>query len=159
MDAAPRGIGLAAGLIDATYQPNIAADRKTGSSCCPFGVARKNQEQDALDVGGGSDRSVSTNPPRLFCSARVRTWHETDQTHRSHDVRCRGKTGSHRPTSKPTRLVESRCGAVALGRTYLLPPLSSGGALVASPWLRSTSRSSNRTGRFPASGSRTRLHA
>src|SRR5258708_18991125 len=34
------------------------------------------------------------------------------------------------------RLVESRCGAVALGRTYLLPPLSSGGALVVPPWLR-----------------------
>src|SRR6202171_3553279 len=34
-------------------------------------------------------------------------------------------------------LVESRCGAVALGRTYLLPPLSSGGALVVPPWLRS----------------------
>ena len=33
-------------------------------------------------------------------------------------------------------LVESRCGAVALGRTYLLPPLSSGGALVVQPWLR-----------------------
>jgi hypothetical protein len=33
-------------------------------------------------------------------------------------------------------LVESRCGAVALGRTYLLPPLSSGGALVVLPWLR-----------------------
>ena len=33
-------------------------------------------------------------------------------------------------------LVESRCGAVALGRTYLLPPLSSGGALVGRPWLR-----------------------
>src|SRR5258706_8841448 len=32
--------------------------------------------------------------------------------------------------------VESRCGAVALGRTYLLPPLSSGGALVVPPWLR-----------------------
>jgi hypothetical protein len=30
-------------------------------------------------------------------------------------------------------LVESRCGAVALGRTYLLPPLSSGGALVVQP--------------------------
>src|SRR5450756_192514 len=26
--------------------------------------------------------------------------------------------------------VESRCGAVAVGRTYLLPPLSSGGALL-----------------------------
>src|ERR1019366_1237931 len=37
---------------------------------------------------------------------------------------------------KPTRLVESRCGAVALGRTYLLPPLSSGGASMVSPWLR-----------------------
>jgi hypothetical protein len=35
--------------------------------------------------------------------------------------------------SGPTRLVESRCGAVALGRTYLLPPLSSGGALVVQP--------------------------
>src|ERR1700687_4737699 len=33
-------------------------------------------------------------------------------------------------------VVESRCGAVALGRTYLLPPLSIGGALVVQPWLR-----------------------
>src|SRR5258705_13030032 len=30
-------------------------------------------------------------------------------------------------------MVESRCGAVALGRTNLLPPLSSGGALVVPP--------------------------
>src|ERR1019366_3410189 len=35
-----------------------------------------------------------------------------------------------------TAWVESRCGAVALGRTYLLPPLSSGGALMVPPWLR-----------------------
>ena len=33
-------------------------------------------------------------------------------------------------------MVESRCGAVALGRTYLLPPLSFGGALMARPWPR-----------------------
>jgi len=32
--------------------------------------------------------------------------------------------------------VESRCGAVALGGTYLLPPLSSGGASLVPPWLR-----------------------
>jgi hypothetical protein len=32
--------------------------------------------------------------------------------------------------------VESRCDAVAVGRTYLLPSLSSGGALLARPWLR-----------------------
>src|ERR1700745_2048360 len=33
-------------------------------------------------------------------------------------------------------VVESRCGAVAGGRTYLLPPLSFGGASLARPWLR-----------------------
>ena len=33
-------------------------------------------------------------------------------------------------------LVESRCDAVALGRACVLPPLSSGGALVARPLLR-----------------------
>ena len=56
--------------------------------------------------------------------------------------------------------VKSRCGAVAVGCTYLLPPLSIGGALVVQPWLRFRhTRSSNRTSRFPASGSRTRLHA
>src|SRR6201982_1972739 len=33
-------------------------------------------------------------------------------------------------------LVESRCGAVAVGRTYLLPPLSFGGASLARPRLR-----------------------
>ena len=37
---------------------------------------------------------------------------------------------------KTTRMVESRCGAVALGRTYLLPPLSFGGASLVRPWLR-----------------------
>src|ERR1700687_2230227 len=33
-------------------------------------------------------------------------------------------------------MVESRCGAVAVGRTYLLPPLSFGGALLVRPWPR-----------------------
>ena len=32
--------------------------------------------------------------------------------------------------------VKSECGAVAVGRTYLLPPLSSGGASLVRPWLR-----------------------
>src|SRR5262249_39753155 len=35
-----------------------------------------------------------------------------------------------------SKMVESRCGAVAVGRTYLFPPLSSGGALVVWPCLR-----------------------
>src|SRR3954470_5548455 len=34
------------------------------------------------------------------------------------------------------KAVESGCDAVALGRTYLLPPLSSGGASLVRPWLR-----------------------
>ncbi len=33
-------------------------------------------------------------------------------------------------------LVEAGCGAVAVGSAYLLPPLSSGGASLAEPWLR-----------------------
>ena len=41
-----------------------------------------------------------------------------------------------RPCLENAESVESRCGAVAVGRTYLLPPLSSGGALLARPWLR-----------------------
>src|SRR3954471_12161658 len=33
-------------------------------------------------------------------------------------------------------MAESRCGAVAVGWAYLFPPLSSGGASLAQPWLR-----------------------
>ncbi len=33
-------------------------------------------------------------------------------------------------------LVESGCGAVAVGSAYLFPPLSSGGVSTAEPWLR-----------------------
>src|SRR5450631_2830417 len=47
-----------------------------------------------------------------------------------------GRADVRRPWRHLRFLVESRCGAVALGRTYLLPPLSSGGALVVRPWLR-----------------------
>src|SRR5258708_8079845 len=36
---------------------------------------------------------------------------------------------------KSTTMVESRCGAVAVGGEFLLRPLSSGGALVVQPWL------------------------
>jgi hypothetical protein len=47
-----------------------------------------------------------------------------------------GNPGIGWASQKDRVWVESRCGAVALGRTYLLPPLSSGGALVVPPWLR-----------------------
>jgi hypothetical protein len=46
--------------------------------------------------------------------------------------------GADMSTSRSARqnVVESECGAVAVDRTYLLPPLSSGGASLARPWLR-----------------------
>src|SRR5882672_3387910 len=46
------------------------------------------------------------------------------------------KSGLRGPISVFDPWVESRCGAVALGRTYLLPPLSFGGASMVPPWLR-----------------------
>src|SRR6266481_5491934 len=42
----------------------------------------------------------------------------------------------HWTSSQGRFWVESGCGAVAVGRTYLLPPLSFGGALLVRPWLR-----------------------
>jgi len=52
-----------------------------------------------------------------------------------------GRRSTVRPSHFPpershTTKVESRCGAVALGRTYLFPPLSSAGASIVQPWLR-----------------------
>ena len=52
------------------------------------------------------------------------------------DVAYRVESGHGPDIVKPTQMVESRCGAVALGRTYLLPPLSFGGASMVPPWLR-----------------------
>ena len=52
------------------------------------------------------------------------------------EVRCAPINGHRQRDAACLKSVESRCGAVALGRTYLLPPLSSGGALVVQPWLR-----------------------
>jgi hypothetical protein len=55
--------------------------------------------------------------------------------------------------------VESRCGAVAVGRTYLLPPLSSGGASLVQPWLRLHTPRIEPDMQISASGSRTKHHA
>src|SRR6266853_709320 len=54
----------------------------------------------------------------------------------AHHFRSTPITGPSRGALACLKSVESRCGAVALGRTYLLPPLSSGGASMVRPWLR-----------------------
>ena len=46
-----------------------------------------------------------------------------------------GKIIARRFSTFATISVESRCSAVAVGRTYLFPPLSFGGASLARPWL------------------------
>ena len=51
-------------------------------------------------------------------------------------VRFTLKNRRRQPGLSGPKSVKSRCGAVALGRTYPLPPLSSGGALVVPPSLR-----------------------
>src|SRR5580704_10022198 len=51
----------------------------------------------------------------------------------------RSRAGTVSPASSTTaasRSVESKCGAVAVGRIYLFPPLSFGGASLIRPWLR-----------------------
>src|ERR1700720_4712298 len=66
----------------------------------------------------------------------VHTWHICDKPTRPACVRFSLLTG-HLFARQPRRSsVESRCDAVALGRTYLFPPLSSGGASIVQPWLR-----------------------
>ena len=70
----------------------------------------------------------------LFVDFRL--WHFSDVADLTDDVGSWGQSGPTADIAETTRMVESRCGAVALGRTYLLPPLSSGGVLVVQPWLR-----------------------
>jgi hypothetical protein len=67
---------------------------------------------------------------------KVRIWHQTDLPPRGRHVRCQRVNGPIQDAAQGLSLVESRCGAVALGRTYLLPPLSFGGASIVPPWLR-----------------------
>src|SRR5262249_40706472 len=50
--------------------------------------------------------------------------------------RFRRSAAGGRPRGVWAKMVESRCGAVAVGLAYLLPPLSFGGASLARPWLR-----------------------
>ena len=74
----------------------------------------------------------------------------SDVPRQADDVRSPGQ--SRHPAARPRLplLVKSRCGAVALGRTYVLPPLSSRRCLRRSAMGSvSTSRSSNRTADLP----------
>ena len=99
--------------------------------------------------GGGGDR------PRLCDARKSKRALHIDPPASSYAImrraRLPGCSRRARPhaRSKSSSAVELRCGAVAVGRTYLFPPLSSGGALVVQPWLVSTSRSSNRQADFP----------
>jgi hypothetical protein len=55
----------------------------------------------------------------------------------AHSVYVCFRGAGHRISSELSLfMVESRCGAVALGSTYPFPPLSFGGASVVQPWLR-----------------------
>ena len=70
----------------------------------------------------------------------------------------RGRSDPFAP-SQTARVVESRCGAVAVGPSHLLPPLSSGGVAIDEPWLRFHIPLIEPDGPTKASGSRTSTHA
>jgi hypothetical protein len=77
-------------------------------------------------------------PPEFFCSAKGGFWPIATGNALTARRRFRTIADMDRFSSSNDlqRMVESRCGAVSVGRTYLFPPLSSGGALVVRPWLR-----------------------
>src|ERR1017187_1544480 len=75
--------------------------------------------------------------PRSTISLKRSTHIRQRSTRRPADYPiCYSNSGQTRARLVRPLSVESRCGAVALGRTYLLPPLSSGGASIVQPWLR-----------------------
>jgi hypothetical protein len=98
-----------------------------------IGDARVSASPNLLRVGGSRQRPLCA---RSGHSPKGSFWHFSEVAGQASNVGLSGQTGSDRPTVKAALLVESRCGAVALGRTYLLPPLSSGGASIVPPWLR-----------------------
>ena len=80
-------------------------------------------------------------PDASYCETQklgppVNRWHYSDMSGLAGDARSweQNRLGGYE--CRLPKLVESRCGAVALGRTYLLPPLSFGGASMVPPWLR-----------------------
>src|SRR5215204_4523420 len=78
-------------------------------------------------------------PNGLSYRAHPRLYHHVSSPRRINSVAIEGIADMPRtPAARRSDAngVESRCGAAALGRTYLLPPLSSGGASVVRPWLR-----------------------
>ena len=72
-----------------------------------------------------------TDHPPLAPHRQVRRCHRSIHCWHGHAARR-----SALPRERFSLVVESECGAVAVGRTYLLPPLSFGGALLVRPWLR-----------------------
>src|SRR5450759_4269831 len=98
-------------------------------------TTRSNQRPDTLM----QDRSPPARQNPLATHGRTIHLGHSRPTHSAPvpiNVRYASNSDHSRHESELTRSVESRCGAVALGRTYLLPPLSSGGALMVPPWLR-----------------------
>ena len=85
-----------------------------------------------LQLGGLAERERH----RRQAQAQLSRIAQLDQRTALPDQCCTRRKRTCGPQGGSLGLVESRCGAATLGRAYLLPPLSSGGALVVRPWLR-----------------------
>src|SRR5450759_1004320 len=87
---------------------------------------------DARPLTASSTKTLATHGRTIHLGQSLRIYSVSGRTF----VRCCSNRRQNGASRRMQRSVESRCGAVALGRTYLLPPLSSGGALMVPPWLR-----------------------
>jgi hypothetical protein len=80
-------------------------------------------------------KAATTTIPIVFWTGGDAVEFGTTQV-RAQNGRFRRPAAHGRKLVVWAKMVESECGAAAVGRTYLLPPLSSGGASVVRPWLR-----------------------
>jgi hypothetical protein len=125
--------GAAAGRLPRSSHPAVSAfpGRVTGSACTSS-FSKLAQRSLALRPAHSRGHQFVTRYPKASDISSPPCLLRLLPAGANRRVRL-APTGKRRLV---TAHVESECGAVAVGRTYLLPPLSSGGASLVRPWLR-----------------------
>jgi hypothetical protein len=136
--ASPESTGLPRATVGSASASNFSRPHRTFTCVTAWNLRRATRWPAFLE---GSDKFVSS------FAAPIATGQATTPRRDFHPLKLSYFHGARR--------VEKWRGG--LGWAYRLPTLSSVGASLAQPCSVSTSRSSNRTGGFPASGSRTRV--
>ncbi len=99
----------------------------TSGGSAPRELRRLHPQHRKCGSGIACDRNLAIN------AVRVRLWLKADIQSPEIDFCFTPNNGHSETHAGLPVLVESGCGAVAVGSAYLLPPLSSGGASIAEP--------------------------